>query len=106
MTLELVRTPDIATTANEQRLPGQVFLGFAAESENLEGYALGKMERKGFDLVFANPINEQGAGFAGENNKGVLLGKDGFRREFAQSGKDQVARGLLLELVRLLTKEV
>lgn len=105
MTLELVRTPDIAAVANEQRHPGQVFLGFAAESENLEGYAQAKMERKGFDLVFANPINEQGSGFASDSNKGILFGKGGFRRELVLLDKRQVAGELLLELARLFFKE-
>ena len=102
MTLRLERTPDIAATANQRRRPGQVFVGFAAESENLEGYAGEKMRRKGFAIVFANPINEAGAGFASETNRGLLLRDDGSRREVASASKDEIAHIILGELTARL----
>jgi phosphopantothenoylcysteine decarboxylase/phosphopantothenate--cysteine ligase len=100
MELKLVRTPDIAATANRQRRPGQVFIGFAAESTNLEGYAGEKMKRKGFSLVFANPINENGAGFGSETNRGLILRADGTKREVGTASKEEIARILLEELER------
>lgn len=102
MSLDLVRTPDIAATANRQRRPEQVFVGFAAESTNLEGYAGEKMKRKGFSLVFANPINEQGAGFGADSNRGLVLRADGTKREVGTLSKDDVARLLLDELQAIL----
>lgn len=105
MTIELVRTPDIAATANDQRRPGQLFIGFAAESENLAAYANGKMQRKGFAIVFANPINETGAGFGTDTNRGLILRADGSRDDVGFSSKADIARRLLDETVQLLAVE-
>lgn len=96
--LTLVRTPDIAATCHARRREGQVFVGFAAESAQLEEYARDKMARKGFDHIFANAINEEGAGFGTETNRGVLLSKEGGREEVSLAAKDDVAR-LILEAV-------
>lgn len=100
--LRLVRTPDVAATANAQRRPEQVFVGFAAESTNLEGYAGDKMRRKGFALVFANPINEAGAGFGTETNRGLILRADGSKADVEPTSKEAIARRLLGELLPLL----
>lgn len=96
--MKLVRTPDIAATANKHRNDDQIFIGFAAESTNLAGYAGEKMRGKGFSLVFANPINEAGAGFGSETNRGLILRHDGSRREIATASKNEIARILLDEL--------
>ena len=96
--MKLVRTPDIAATANKHRNDDQIFIGFAAESTNLAGYAGEKMRGKGFSLVFANPINEAGAGFGSETNRGLILRHDGSRREVATASKNEIARILLDEL--------
>lgn len=95
VTLRLVRTSDVAATCNEHRRAGQIFVGFAAESSNVEENARDKMERKGFDLVFANAINEPGSGFAGETNAGTLLGTGGLRQEVGLANKGHVARVIL-----------
>ena len=100
--MRLERTPDIAATCNQSRKSGQVFVGFAAETENLEGYAGEKMAKKGFSLVFANPIGETGAGFASHSNRGLLLRADGTKRDVATASKTQIARLILEELAPLL----
>ena len=96
-TIHLVRTPDIAATANGKRRAGQVFVGFAAESHNLAAYAGEKMKRKGFAVVFANPINEPGAGFGGDTNRGLLLRADGTQKTVQQGTKREIARVILEE---------
>lgn len=102
MDLRLVRTPDIAAAANDARRPGQIFVGFAAESKDLEVYAQDKMRRKGFDLIFANPINEAGAGFGAATNRGLLLRKDGHRQDVSTAQKEQIAALILTEAAALL----
>ncbi|MBI1292709.1 bifunctional phosphopantothenoylcysteine decarboxylase/phosphopantothenate--cysteine ligase CoaBC [bacterium] len=99
VSLTLVRTPDIAATANQKRRPEQLFVGFAAESQNLEGYAGEKMLKKGFALVFANPINEAGAGFGSDTNRGLILRDDGTKRDVPGGTKDDIARLLIDEIV-------
>lgn len=99
MTMRLIRTPDIAATANLKRKPEQIFVGFAAESTNLEGYAGEKMRRKGFSLVFANPINEADAGFGSSSNRGLLLRDDGSKISVSGRSKMDVARLILDEVL-------
>jgi phosphopantothenoylcysteine decarboxylase/phosphopantothenate--cysteine ligase len=71
--VELVRTPDIALAAHQARRPGQVLVGFSAESRDPIPTALAKAARKGFDLVFANPIDQSDAGFGSATNHGWLI---------------------------------
>ncbi len=101
MTVTFVRTPDIAMEASKARRRGQVFLGFAAESDGLTQNAEEKLRRKGFDLVFANPINEAGAGFASDTNRGLFLWADGRREAVPPQGKRRIARRILAEGLRL-----
>ncbi len=59
--LKLVQTPDIAQSLYQKKRKGQIFIGFALEErENLEKYAKEKKEKKGFDLVIANPLSTMG----------------------------------------------
>ncbi len=100
--VELVRTPDVALECHRARSAGQVFVGFAAEVEDLEAQGREKMARKGFQLLFANPVDGAEAGFASESNTGVLLGEGGLRRDLPLAGKDRIAAAILDELEKRL----
>jgi len=87
-TLRLVRTPDIlaglgARYAGEARPP--VLVGFAAETERVEEHAREKLQRKNLDLIVANDVSAQGAGFASETNRVLVLDRDGGRAELSGS---------------------
>jgi phosphopantothenoylcysteine decarboxylase/phosphopantothenate--cysteine ligase len=73
LSLELVRTPDIAAWCGEHRRPGQCLVGFAAETEDLIASARRKLERKRLDLVCANAIGDPALGFAAEENRVWLV---------------------------------
>ena len=77
----LVRTPDIlaALGARAQR---PMLVGFAAESENVEANAREKLDRKNLDLIVANEV---ALGFAGDQNRVVMIARDGGRQEVAGS---------------------
>lgn len=76
MSLRLVRNPDILKELGARK--GACFLvGFAAETENLQQNALKKLQDKNLDLIVANNLTHQGAGFAGETNKVILIFKNG-----------------------------
>ena len=79
-------------------------MGFALETEDLLQNALTKMERKGFDLVVANPANESDAGFDSETNRVLLVevGKD--PQEIPVLPKEEVAE-LILDQVAPLVGE-
>jgi phosphopantothenoylcysteine decarboxylase/phosphopantothenate--cysteine ligase len=66
--------PDILAGLVRRRPAGQAIPGFAAHSGDVLPQARAKWRRKGCDLLFANPIDQPDAGFAGPGNRGWLLG--------------------------------
>ena len=96
MTLELVPNPDIlaAVAALEQR---PFCVGFAAETTDLEKYALDKLERKKLDMIAANAVGEAGSGFNADSNQLEVFWRDG-RESLARASKTEIARRLI-ELV-------
>jgi len=87
-TLRLVRTPDIlaalgARYATAARRP--VLVGFAAETEKVEEHAREKLAKKNLDLIVANDVSVQDAGFASGTNRVVVLDRDGGRAEVSGS---------------------
>ena len=83
MTLELVQNPDVLAALVVRRTPGQVLVGFAAETGDEQGTVLAhgqaKLARKGCDLLVVNEVGEAGhpTGFEGPDNAGTVLGADG-----------------------------
>jgi phosphopantothenoylcysteine decarboxylase/phosphopantothenate--cysteine ligase len=74
LVLRLVRTEDILQALSGRRLPGQILIGFAAETEDEEARAREKLVRKKLDLVVANNVAEPGSGFEGDRNRVLLVG--------------------------------
>ena len=95
LTLDLVRTRDILAevAANAQR--PRLVVGFAAETDEVEAYARGKLERKGVDLIAANLVGVDGAGFESDDNALLLLGVGGVRQALPRASKRDLADGLL-----------
>ncbi len=98
LTVELEPVPDILSALAARRRPGQVLVGFAAETEDVEANARAKLERKGVDLVAANSVAGPEGAFGAEHNTLVLVGRDGFRRQLGPASKDEVARQLVAEV--------
>jgi phosphopantothenoylcysteine decarboxylase/phosphopantothenate--cysteine ligase len=93
-TVELTANPDVAAT-NIPRLPGSaVAVGFALETDDLVAHAVEKRQRKGFDLVVANPADEAGAGFGSTTNRVTLVGP-GEPEELPLLPKTEVAERIL-----------
>jgi phosphopantothenoylcysteine decarboxylase/phosphopantothenate--cysteine ligase len=94
-TLKLVRTDDILLELGRRRRPEQTLVGFAAETEELESRAREKLEKKKLDLIVANDVSQNGAGFGGDTNQVLLLGKDGSADELPLLSKREVADRIL-----------
>lgn len=77
LTLSLRRTQDILLWLGEHKRPGQLLCGFSAETEHLLENSRGKLERKHADLIVANNITEEGAGFGVDTNIATLLTREG-----------------------------
>lgn len=102
LTIELVQNPDIAATLGKQKHDGQLLIGFALETNDEETNARGKLEKKNFDLIVLNSLNDPGAGFDTNTNKITVLGKGNKLRKFELKSKTAVAEDILNEIVLLL----
>jgi phosphopantothenoylcysteine decarboxylase/phosphopantothenate--cysteine ligase len=87
--------PDLLAGLVARRPPGQAILGFAAQSGDVLSQARAKFARKGCDLLFANPIDRPGAGFAAQSNAGWLLGPGEGVERIGPASKLAVAHRLL-----------
>jgi len=96
-TLELVKTPDILETMG-QRKKQQILVGFAAETQKLVEHAQVKMDKKNLDLIVANDVAQEGAGFESDTNIVKILQRHGPIQELPLLTKDEVA-GIILDRV-------
>ncbi|HEV3401891.1 MAG TPA: bifunctional phosphopantothenoylcysteine decarboxylase/phosphopantothenate--cysteine ligase CoaBC [Acidimicrobiales bacterium] len=100
--LELEPTPDILAALARARTPGQVLVGFAAETDDLVARATAKLRAKGIDLIVANDVSAPDAGFDHDTNRAVVIEADGRvtdvplvdKRALATAVLDVVARHL------------
>lgn len=94
LTLHLQKNPDIL--AELGRVKGErTLIGFAAETADLLENARKKLEEKNLDLIVANDVTQQGAGFDVDTNIVRLLFRDGTVEDLPQLPKDDVAHRLL-----------
>jgi phosphopantothenoylcysteine decarboxylase/phosphopantothenate--cysteine ligase len=102
LTLDLVRTPDILASVAAARQPGQLVIGFAAESENVLEHARKKLRDKRLDAIVANDITRDGAGFDAETNAVTIITADRSEAvELPLMSKLEAAHKILDEVVRL-----
>ncbi len=94
MTIRLVKNPDILQQIGERKTK-QYVIGFAAETNDLEANGLDKLRRKNCDLMVANDVTLEGAGFGTDTNIVTLLDKDGNVERLPILSKREVARHLL-----------
>lgn len=97
LVLELERTTDILETLG-RRKTHQFLVGFAAETEQVAHYAMDKLRRKRCDLVVANDVSMEGAGFNGDTNIVQVFGEEGLVEALPKMSKREVA-SRLLELI-------
>jgi phosphopantothenoylcysteine decarboxylase/phosphopantothenate--cysteine ligase len=100
MILELKKTIDILAEVSKGRPKGMIVVGFAAETNDVVGYARSKMEKKGLDLVVANDITKEGAGFNTDTNIATILTRSG-ETELPLMPKRELADKILDAVVRL-----
>jgi phosphopantothenoylcysteine decarboxylase/phosphopantothenate--cysteine ligase len=79
----------------------RILVGFAAETENLETNALDKLKRKRLDLIVANDVTQEGAGFSVDTNIVTLIGADGRMEPYPKMSKDEVADVVLNRVVAI-----
>ncbi len=87
MRIELKRTKDIAKELGASK-GDRVLVGFALETDNEEANAEGKLQRKNFDFVVLNSLQDAGAGFRGDTNKVTLIDRNGNEEHPLMSKRD------------------
>ena len=97
--LELERTQDILSYLGRNRKEGQVICGFSMETENLIENSKRKLQEKNVDLIVANNLKVEGAGFGGDTNVVTLIMKDRIE-ELPCMTKEQVAQAILDVIVK------
>ena len=94
MTFTLVENPDVAATLGKAKRSGQVFVGFAAETNDVLAHARDKLARKNLDMIVANDVTRPGAGFDVDTNIVTLITKEG-QEALPMMSKAEVARRIL-----------
>jgi phosphopantothenoylcysteine decarboxylase/phosphopantothenate--cysteine ligase len=100
--LVLEATPDILAELGQLRRPGQVLVGFAAETDELSARAQAKLSSKGVDLMVANDVSVPGVGFDHDTNEVSIFGADGSAGTVALRTKAAVADAILDRVCALL----
>ncbi|HDR7631475.1 bifunctional phosphopantothenoylcysteine decarboxylase/phosphopantothenate--cysteine ligase CoaBC [Bacillus mycoides] len=99
--IELERTVDILKTLGEKK-DRQLLIGFAAETTNIEEYATRKLREKNANMIVANDVKAQGAGFGTDTNIVTMYRKDGEIIELPLLTKKEVAREILKQIEMML----
>jgi phosphopantothenoylcysteine decarboxylase/phosphopantothenate--cysteine ligase len=100
ITLELVPTVDILKTVAARKQPGQIVVGFAAETNDVEAYARRKLTEKRLDWIAANDVSQAGIGMNADDNAVLLLGANGSRLAFGPANKTAVADFILAQIAQ------
>ncbi|MBX9954873.1 bifunctional phosphopantothenoylcysteine decarboxylase/phosphopantothenate--cysteine ligase CoaBC [Peribacillus simplex] len=97
--IEFERTKDILKELGENKTH-QILVGFAAETNNVEEYARGKLVKKNADMIVANNVTVAGAGFGTDTNIVTIYDKDGSATELPKMSKADIAKSILAEVSR------
>jgi len=98
MTIDLIKTVDIAKTLGEKKMRNQLLVGFALETQNEEENALKKLENKNMDLIVLNSLRDAQAAFGYDTNKIKIFDKSGLRFTSELKSKKEIA-GLIIEQI-------
>ncbi|MGF6951182.1 phosphopantothenoylcysteine decarboxylase/phosphopantothenate--cysteine ligase [Neobacillus sp. B4I6] len=99
--IELERTKDILLELGKRK-KNQVLVGFAAETENVEEYARKKLNAKNADMIVANNVKAEGAGFGTDTNIVTLFKRSGSNIDLPIMSKSDVAKRIIKEITSLL----
>jgi len=100
LNIVLEPTPDILAAVARSK-GERLIVGFAAETEHVTENARKKLAAKNADLIVANDVTAEGAGFDHDTNIVTLIARDGRDLALPQMGKSEVAQRILDEVVRL-----
>lgn len=100
MILTLVENPDVAKAVGKMKKDGQTLVGFAAETDHLREFAQEKLTKKNLDLIVANDVTKEGAGFNTDTNIATLISKTG-SRDYPLMSKRELADIILNSVIEI-----
>lgn len=100
LSIPLVRTRDILAYLGQNKKEGQFLCGFSMETEHMLEHSREKLEKKNLDMIVANNLRQQGAGFGTDTNVVTILTKDG-EVSLPQMSKDEVAHRILDQILKI-----
>ncbi|MGB9402787.1 MAG: bifunctional phosphopantothenoylcysteine decarboxylase/phosphopantothenate--cysteine ligase CoaBC [Candidatus Acidiferrales bacterium] len=100
LTLELEPTPDILAELGREK-GSRILVGFAAETQRIAESAKSKLARKGADIIVANDVTQEGAGFDADTNIVTLFLRDGREIPLPKMTKAEVADRILDQALEL-----
>ncbi|MBP1557518.1 MAG: phosphopantothenoylcysteine decarboxylase, partial [Oscillospiraceae bacterium] len=103
LSLALERTTDILKYLGENRVDGQFLCGFSMETQNMLENSRQKLVKKNIDMIAANSLRQQGAGFGVDTNVLTLITADS-EKELPMLSKDDAANELLTEILLKMKK--
>lgn len=104
ITLNLVENPDIIATLGKKK-GNKVLVGFAAETRNLEKFAAEKIRKKNLDMIVANNVAQEGAGFDRDTNIVTFIMPDGSSEKFGKMPKSGIADLILDRVVGMFSEK-
>lgn len=99
LSLPLARTTDILAWLGNNRVPGQFLCGFSMETQDMLANSRKKLEKKRIDMIAANNLREEGAGFGVATNLLTLITAEG-DRALPLMSKEEAANELLTEILQ------
>ena len=98
--IELERTDDILASLGENRRPGQFLCGFAMETENLLENSRKKLKKKHLDMIVANSLRTEGAGFGGDTNVVTMI-TESEEISLGKMSKEETASHILDQIMKI-----
>lgn len=103
--LQLERTVDILKELGNAA-GKQLLIGFAAETDDIEGNALRKLKDKNLDMIVVNDLLRSGSGFAVDTNSVVVFDRYGGRQELPTMPKTQIAKSIINSVAQLMKRKI
>ena len=100
--IELKPTVDIAAELGKKKRGDQFVVGFALETDNEEQNAIAKMERKNFDFIVLNSLQDHHSGFGFDTNKVAIIHRSGLKKQYELKSKLDVADDIVNEINTLI----
>lgn len=105
LSIEMAKNPDILYGLG-QRKTHQTLVGFAAETTHVLEYGAKKLQKKNLDMLVANDVSAEGAGFQGTTNIATLLFPDGSQEKLQKMDKDDLAAIIVERAAAIMKKKV